>query len=251
MSTPSPLDRIRIVLVGTTHPGNIGAAARAMKTMGLSRLCLVRPRRLPDDQAAAMASGATDILAAASICATLADALAGTTLAVAMTARPRGLSHAPLSVRDAAGEVLANAASGAAAVVFGSETSGLSNEDVLTCQRIAHIPANPEYSSLNLAAAVQVLCYELRVAADRDALPAPSEFTPARFEDVERFFEHLECTLTEIRFLNPEHPKRLMVRLRRLLGRTRLEAEEIQILRGILKMAARAARHGHEAGGSR
>lgn len=242
MNADSPLDPIRIVLVETSHPGNMGAAARAMKTMGLARLYLVKPQVQPDRHSVAMATGAADVLANAVICASLDDALAGTVLAVALTARRRDLSHPSMEVREAALQLIADAREGEVALVFGTEMSGLSNEDVLKCQRIAHIPANPESSSLNLAAAVQVACYELYMAAGLKELPAASEFPLASFEEVERLYEHLEKTLTEIRFLNPDQPKRLMTRMRRIFGRIRLEQEEVQILRGVLKMISRVVR---------
>ncbi|HLU77870.1 MAG TPA: RNA methyltransferase [Burkholderiales bacterium] len=228
------LERVRIVLSHTTHPGNIGAAARAMKTMGLSRLVLINPKRFPDPQAEAMASGAADVLANARVCASLDEALAGTRFAVALTARRRDLSHIAADMRESARMLVEEAGQGEVALVFGTEMSGLSNEDVLKCQRIAHIPANPEYSSLNLAAAVQVGAYEVRMAA----LGAPSidneRFDAAAYEDIEGFYAHLERSLTESGFLDPAHPKRLMERLRRLYGRVRLEKEEVNILRGIL-----------------
>ena len=243
------LDRIRIVLVETSHTGNIGAAARAMKTMGLKHLYLVKPRQVPDEQAVARASGAADVLAAHRLCANLDDALAGTSLAIAFTARSRELSQPHLSVREAALQAVSEARADNVALVFGAETSGLANEDVLKCHRIAHIPASEDYSSLNLAAAVQVACYELRVAAGLDQLPAAPEHPMARHEEVERLMQHLEQTLTEVGFLNPDHPKRLMVRMRRLFARTRVEREEAQLLRGIFRMISRATRHTRTPGG--
>lgn len=239
----SPLLRIRIVLVETSHPGNMGAAARAMKTMGITRLFLVRPKTLPDKHSDAMAAGAADVLANAVICANLDDALTGSVLAVAVTARRRDLSHPSMDARCAAVQAIVDAGQGEVALVFGPEMSGLSNEDVLKCQRIAHIPVDADFSSLNLAAAVQVVCYELRMAAGLAELPAGSESPLATFEEVERFYQHMEKTLTEIRFLNADHPMRLMTRVRRIFGRMRMEREEVQILRGVLKMISRAVRH--------
>lgn len=240
MNKPESLQRalahVRIVLCQTSHPGNIGAAARAMKTMGLSRLLLVNPKRFPDAEAEAMASGATDILANAQVCATLEEALAGCALVIGMSARKRGLSHELLSARKAATEALMNAMDHPVALVFGAEMSGLSNDELIRCQRLAMIPANPEYSSLNLAAAVQVMSYELRVAAlSGQSSPPGAAFPAAGHDDIEGFYRHLEQTLIEIGFLNPAMPKRLMARLRRLFSRTRLEKEEVNILRGILK----------------
>lgn len=243
MNPTSTLDRIRIVLVETSHPGNIGAAARAMKTMGLLRLYLVNPKALPDGHSEAMASGGYDVLANATTCVSLDDALAGTTLAIAVTARRRDLSHPSMDVREGAMQAVVDARKGDVALVFGTEMSGLANDDVLKCQRIAHIPANPDYSSLNLGASVQVMCYELRMAAGLNELPPAAEFPLAKFEEVERLYQHMEKMLTEIRFLNPQHPKRLMTRIRRIFSRVRLEREEVQILRGVLKMISRAVRH--------
>src|SRR6185369_14442659 len=159
---PSPFDRVRVVLVRTSHPGNIGSAARAMRTMGLSRLVLVQPRSFPDAEADALAASATDVLEQAQVCETLEEALAGTVVQVAFSARTRTLSHTPLDAREAARELLQTP--GELALVFGNETYGLSNEEVLLCNRLAHIPTDEEASSLNLAAAVQVAVYELRMA---------------------------------------------------------------------------------------
>jgi tRNA/rRNA methyltransferase len=249
MNPGSPLDRIRIVLVETSHAGNMGAAARAMKTMGLNRLYLVRPKAAPDAQAAAMACGAADVLQSAVTCASLDDALSGTVLAYAVTARRRDLSHRELNAREAALHAGAGGGSGDLAFVFGGEMSGLSNEDVLKCQRIAHIPANEEYSSLNLAAAVQVICYEVRMALQSGESTPEARFPLATFQEVERFYQHLEKTLTTIHFLNPQSPKRLMTRMRRIFARIQLEREEVQILRGVLKMILRVARRDQAATG--
>lgn len=205
-----------------------------MKTMGLSDLALVQPRFFPDQQAVAMASGASDILDKALVCESLEDALADAVLVAGCTARRRDLSHDGLDAREAARELVRHAQAGRVALLFGTEMSGLSNEELERCQMLVHIPANPEYSSLNLAAAVQVLAYELRMAT---AQPAPVSPLPplARQADLELFYEHLESTLVEIGFLNPQVPKRLMTRLRRLFSRTRMEHEELNILMGILR----------------
>jgi tRNA/rRNA methyltransferase len=235
MSSPDPLRNIRVVLRNTSHPGNIGAAARAMKTMGLGDLRLVNPKRFPDPQAQAMASGAADVLAAARVCASLDEALAGTVLAAATTSRNRDLLSRIMTPRAAAAQLAREAVKHPVGLVFGSETSGLSVADVSRCQIVVSIPSNPEYSSLNLAAAVQVMAYELRIAMPD--LPEPQiapESKPATLDEIERFYEHLERTLQQTGFLNPDHPKRLMLRLRRLFSRTRLETEEVAILRGIL-----------------
>lgn len=231
------LDNIRVVLSHTSHPGNIGAAARAMKTMGLSRLTLVNPKLFPDPQADAMAAGASDLLLQAEVCATLDEALRDSVFTVGLTARHRGLSHVMQTVREAAPRILERASGAPVALLFGHETSGLSNAELERCQMLATIPVNPEYSSLNLAAAVQVVAYELRACALPAAVSGRS-FEMASAAELELFYEHLERTLIEIDFLNPGHPKRLMTRLRRLFSRTELEKEEVSILRGILTLAS-------------
>ncbi|MBL8484833.1 MAG: RNA methyltransferase [Rhodocyclaceae bacterium] len=216
------------------HPGNIGAAARAMKTMRLSRLYLVNPREFPHPQAVAMASGAGDVLDAAVVCSSLAQALHGTVMAAALTARPRELAVPMRWARDAAGELLAATQAGEVALVFGNETSGLANDELALCQLPVGIPANPAYSSLNLAAAVQVLCYELSIGAGEIGTPPVVEFDAARHEEVERLLEHFESAMRASGFLDPARPRRLMPRLRRLFARARLEREEVNILRGML-----------------
>jgi tRNA/rRNA methyltransferase len=242
MKAEDILARIRIVLSHPTHPGNIGAAARAMKTMGLSRLMLINPRHFPDAQAEAMAAGADDVLAQARVCSSLDEALAGTRFAVALSARRRELSHEAADVRDAAAEIAAEAVDGEVAVVFGTEMSGLSNEEVMKCQRLSHIDADAAFSSLNLAAAVQIVAYELRRATL--GAPARTDFPhpAASFEEVEAFYAHLENRLIASGFLKPDEPKRLMERLRRIYGRARLEREEVNILRGILSSWERPKR---------
>ena len=229
---------IRIVLVRTSHPGNIGAAARAMKTMGLTRLYLVAPDKFPDPVADARATGALDVLAAATVCETLEEALGGTVHAAALSARRRELPHAVRDARQAAGELVAHGRNGEVALVFGTEMAGLSNADAGLCREFVTIPANPDYSSLNLGSAVQVMAYEVRMAVlDSIAAPRPAPEPvrePARFEDIENLFRHLETTMTETGFLDPAQPKRLMPRLRRLFARAGLEKEEVNILRGFL-----------------
>ena len=239
LSVDNRLDNIRIVLSRTSHPGNIGAAARAMKTMGLSRLTLVDPKSFPDAEAVTRAVGADDILQNATVCSSLDEALTGTIFAVAVSARHRSLGPEPLQARQAAPEVLALAAGGDVALVFGNETAGLSNADVQRCQRTVFIPANPEYTSLNLGSAVQLLCYELRLAAFDGRPPIvtkaiPFASPPATNDDVERFYAHLERVMVATEFLDPQQPKRLVPKLRRLFGRAELERDEINILRGIL-----------------
>jgi tRNA/rRNA methyltransferase len=231
---PSALDRIRIVLVATSHPGNVGAAARAMLTMGLTRLVLVSPRRYPDPDAHAMASGATAVLDAASVVSTLDDALAGCVVTFGLSARPREFAGRVMAVRDAAREAVAGAAHGDVALVFGTEMSGLSNPELARCGAVATIPTNPAYGSLNLAAAVQVAAYELRLAAAGGEVWRAPAFAPAAHDEVEALFAHGERTLVAMRFLDPARPKRLLPRLRRLFARAGLEKEEVNILRGIL-----------------
>jgi len=230
------LDNIRIVLSNTTHPGNIGAAARAMKTMGLQRLHLINPRHYPDAQAEAMAAGAVDVLRDAVVCSSIDEALRGVVFTVATTARRRDISIEVKTPREAMPLLLRQAATQPVALLFGTEMSGLTNEEMGKAQMLVNIPANPDFSSLNLAAAVQVMGYELNVAA-QNYLPSASEIQPAPHEQVEGFFMQMEKTLFEIGFLTTQNPARLMQRLRRLYARARLEQEEINILRGILSVA--------------
>lgn len=225
---------VRIVLSRTSHPGNIGAAARAMKTMGLRELVLVAPRHFPHADAVAMAAGAADVLEEARVVETLQEALADATLAVGFTARGRDLSHAPAALRDLSAEILAASGEGVVALLFGNETSGLSNDELLRCQRLAHIPANPAYSSLNLAAAVQVACYELAAGAGTVALPASGSGEAATGEDLEGFFAHLESSVHEAGYVDPGNPGRFMERMRRLFARSGLERSEVRVLRGML-----------------
>ncbi|MDP2695323.1 MAG: RNA methyltransferase [Gallionella sp.] len=227
------IENIRVVLSHTTHPGNIGAAARAMKTMGLRHLYLINPRLFPDPQADAMAAGADDLLRDAVVCGSIDEALQGVVFTVAMTARLRDISIEVKSPREAAPLLLQQAATQPVALLFGTEMSGLTNEEMGRAQVLANIPANPDFSSLNLAAAVQVMSYELSVAA-QGVVPAAPEVRSATHEQVEGYFAHLEKTLFEIGFFTTQNPARLMQRLRRLYARARLEPEEINILRGIL-----------------
>lgn len=232
------LSRFRIVLSHTSHPGNIGSAARAMKTMGFSKLYLVNPKEFPSDVARSLASNADDLLDKAIVVSSMEQALSGTVLQVAMTARRRELVLPLQTPRQLAPELLANANSdGEIALVFGTEMSGLTIDEVRLCNRLATIPCNPEYSSLNLAQAVQVFCYELRACLLDDVSWLAEVPQYADHSYTERFFVHLEETLIAIGFLKPAHPKRLMPRLRRLFLRARLEREEVDILRGILRAA--------------
>ena len=234
----STLNLFRVVLVDTSHPGNIGSAARAMKTMGLSRLVLVNPRdprAHQSSEAKALATGAADLLDAAVVVPDLDTALTGSRFAVAMTARHRDLSPPELSLPTAAAQCVSRARQGdQVAFVFGSERYGLSNDDVMRCQALTSIQTSAHYSSLNLSQAVQLACYEcLRAAtAGLEELSSPQQ-PLASAEDRERLFAHLEEALVGIGFIDPEQPTRLMLRVRRMFARTALEAEEVAILRGI------------------
>lgn len=230
----SRLERIRVVLVDTSHPGNIGATARAMLTMGLSRLTLVRPRSFPHADASARASGATNVLEAARVVDRLELALEGCVFVLGFTARPREFAGHVLPVRDAAMQATQLASAGDIALVFGGEMSGLPNADLALCGAVATIPANPGYSSLNLAAAVQIAAYELRVLDQGSSVWKAPRFAPAAADEIEALFAHAQRTLVALRFLNPAMPRRLMPRLRRLFARSSLEREEVNILRGIL-----------------
>ena len=234
--------RVRIVLSHPSHPGNIGAAARAMKTMGFSDLALVRPRHFPDPDATAMAAGAADVLGAARVVETLEAALADCTLAAGFSARGRDLSHAPLTLREAAPALVEAAASGRVALVFGNETSGLSNEELLRCQQLVHIPANAAYSSLNLGAAVQVACYELAATASVHGLPPSGSGEAATGEDLQGLFAHLDAAVQESGYVDPESPGRFMERMRRLLARGGIERSEVRLLRGMLAAFERKMR---------
>ena len=234
-----PLKNIRVVLTQPSHPGNIGATARAMKTMGLDALYLVNPRHFPHDEADRRAAGALDVLEKAQVCDSLAQALSGCVLAVATSARQRGLRHEVKSAREAAGALLSAAATHPVALVFGNETSGLSNEEASLCQLWTYVPTNAGFSSLNLAAAVQIFAYELRMSVSDGVLPQAPECAPATLEQVEQLYRHFEQTMIHTGFLDPSSPKRLLPRLRRLLAHAQLESEEVNILRGFLNTVAK------------
>jgi tRNA/rRNA methyltransferase len=234
MNPPHPLDKVRIVLSHTSHPGNIGAAARAMKTMGLKKLYLVNPKSFPDKEAERRAAGSWDILDTAVVCSSLDEALKGTGLAAAVTARPRDLSHEVFDARQGAREVLEYARQNTVALIFGNETAGLTTVEASKCQVFINIPANPEYSSLNLASAVQVMAYELRMTLpDLASFSQPAGLL-ATLDDVELLYRHLEHLAISSGFLNPTEPKRFEQRVRRLFARTRFEKEEVNMLRGIM-----------------
>jgi len=227
------LEPVRIVLCRPSHPGNIGSAARAMKTMGLSDLRLVAPQRYPAPEAEWLATNAVDVLQAARVQTTLGEAIGDCVAAYALSARPREWSPQALAMREAAGAALARAADGPVAFVFGNETAGLTNDEMFACQTLVHIPTDPAYSSLNLAQAVQVVCYELRMAQGAAAPPVRAE-KPATIADLEGLYAHLEQAATATGFMAPG--SRLRERWRRLFSRVpALEREEVNILRGLLK----------------
>ena len=231
---------IRIVLVGTTHPGNIGAVARAMKNMGILDLALVSPARFPHNEATARASGAVDVLKNATVTESLAEALKDCVYVVGASARSRSINWPTLEPRECAGKLLEESQAGPVAAVFGPEKYGLTNEHLDLCDALLTIPTNPDFSSLNLGMAVQVLTYELRTAGI-DCGPSTYEADAplATSGDMEFFYTHLEDVLTDLEFLNPDNPRHLMRRLRRLFIRARPDQNELNILRGILTAVER------------
>lgn len=237
--------RVCYVLVRTSQPGNIGAAARAIRTMGFSRLVLVAPQRYPDPEATAFAAGADDVLQQAVIVPDLRTAIADCRAVYGATARQRTVALEEHTPRQIAARVQADAWSGAeVALVFGNERTGLENDELALCHGAVHIPAAPDYSSLNLAQAVQVLAYELRVRLLDDPAPPPSQRTdpPASAGAMEGFFEHLYTTLDEIDFHKGRSPEVIMLRLRKLFLRAAPDERELRVLRGILADAQRMAR---------
>lgn len=240
------LENIRIVLVNTSHTGNIGSVARAMKTMGLNQLTLVDPVSKPDSQASALAAGATDVLHGARIVDTLAEAIADCGLVIGTSARNRTLDWPLLEPRAAAAKLLDESPRYPVALVFGRESSGLTNDELQQCNFHVHIPANPDYSSLNLAMAVQALSYEIRMQWLETSVKGQAHFESSRTDspiepidypradDLERFFVHLEQTLGETGFIIKQHPGQVMAKLRRMFARARPEEAELNILRGIL-----------------
>ncbi len=236
------MPQIRIVLVETSHPGNIGATARAMKNMGFHELVLVAPRQFPHAEATARAAGADDVLARARVVNTLSEAVSDCHLVIGSTARRRAIQWPLWTPRECARQLLREPPSHRLAVVFGRERSGLSNEEMDLCQVGMHIPCNPDYSSLNVAAAVQIVVYELRQAGLKEFESAVGEETLANHIQLESFYRHLEQTLHAIGFLHStKQAPSIMRRLRRLFGRVRLEKREVDILRGILSCAQRQA----------
>jgi tRNA (cytidine32/uridine32-2'-O)-methyltransferase len=242
------LDNIRIVLVNTSHPGNIGGVARAMKNMGLSRLYLVEPRQFPHEEADWRAASAGDVLQSAVVTPTLEEAIGDCQFVVGTSARERRIPWPLLDPRQCAQRMASASSQQQVAVLFGREDRGLTNEELKLCNLHLHVPTSEAYSSLNLAMAVQIVCYELRMLQAQPALPRSEDDqwdTPfTSVENMERFYVHLEQTLTDIEFLDPAAPRQLMSRLRRLYSRVRLDEMELNILRGILtetqKWVARA-----------
>jgi tRNA/rRNA methyltransferase len=229
------LSRVRIVLCRPNHPGNVGATARAMKTMGLADLRLVAPASHTGPEARAMAMTARDLLESARVHATLDEAIGDCVAAFALSARSRERSPQVLAVRDAAVTAVARADAGTVAFVFGNETAGLSNEEMFSCQFLVHIPTASDYTSLNLAQAVQVCAYELRMAAGGGAVPAERRERLATVQDLEGLYRHLDEAGIWSGFFDLDDPKRLRERWRRLFSRVALEREEVNVLRGLLR----------------
>ncbi len=226
---------VRIILVGTTHPGNIGAVARAMKNMGLSDLMLVGPRHFPHEDAMARASGAEDVLDSARVVASLDAALTDCVFVAGASARSRSIGWPSLAPRECAARLIAESSNGTVAAVFGPEKSGLKNEHLDRCHTLLTIPTDPGFSSLNIAMAVQVLTYELRLARREENGTQPAtEAPPATGEELERFYSHLEAVMIASGFLDPDNPRHLMRRLRRLFIKAEPDKNEINILRGLL-----------------
>jgi tRNA (cytidine32/uridine32-2'-O)-methyltransferase len=247
MSNPPPVDtlapliaNIRIVLIDTKHPGNIGGTARAMKNMGLTQLVLVNPLEFPADQATWRAGNALDVLHRATVVSTLEEAIGDCGLVLGTSARDRSIPWPLHTVREAGEHAIREASAHPVAILFGREDRGLTNDELQRCHAHLHIPANPEYSALNLATAVQVVAYEVRQAAmmqaDAPAKPAWAEWdiAPAKTEEIEYYFQHLEQTMVDIGFHKRENPRQTMARLRRLFFRIRPDQMELNILRGIL-----------------
>jgi tRNA (cytidine32/uridine32-2'-O)-methyltransferase len=235
-TTDPRLARIRIVLVEPSHPGNIGGAARAMKTMGLSRLAVVNPRRFPDPQAEWRAAGAQDVLESVEVYPTVTAAIADCGWVIGTSTRSRRIPWPVKSAEEVAADVLALPSDTQVAMLFGRETNGLSNDELMRCHCHLQIPANPAYPSLNLAMAVQVVCYELHKQLDRGAVPVAGwDQPPATMAQLEDFMTHLESVLVHSGFLDPSNPGQTMTRLRRLFTRVAMDDKEVQMLRGVLK----------------
>lgn len=234
------LSNIKIVLVETSHPGNIGAVARAMKNMKMANLWLVSPKFFPSADATSRASGADDVLARATVCQSLEEAIADCSLVIGASARCRTISWPEMTPRECAEKLAVDARTAKAAIVFGRENSGLKNHELDLCRYLLRIPCNSEYSSLNLAAAVQVVCYELFIASSQPyemQIGDKGEDPLATTAQMEMFYDHLYEALTDIGFMHPDKSKSIMRRLRRLFNRARLDIKEVDILRGILRMS--------------
>jgi len=232
------LARVRIVLVHTTHPGNIGAVARAMKNMGLGELYLVQPKEYPSERAQWRAANARDTLEGAKVVSTLDEAIEGCGLVVGTSARERRIPWPLFNPKECGEKAIAEAPTHPVALVFGREDRGLTNEELHKCHYHVHIPTNAEYSSLNLAMAVQVLAYEVRTAALASLGEKPTaiewDIEPAKAEEMELFFEHFEQMMVDIGFHNRDNPRQTMTRIRRLFNRVRVDQMELNILRGVL-----------------
>jgi tRNA (cytidine32/uridine32-2'-O)-methyltransferase len=236
------LDQIRIVLVEPSHPGNIGGAARAMKTMGLTSLWLVRPERFPDPQADWRAVGAVDVVDAANVCSTLDEAIGPCGLVLGTSARHKRIPWPSLTMREAAPVILAEPPDHPIAILFGRETTGLSRDELQRCHQHIEIPASPAYPSLNLAMAVQVVAYELFQAGLERGVAEEQEWDrrPATAAELEGFLRHLQAVLTAIDFYDPQNPRQAMTRFRRLFSRVRPDETEVRMLRGVLSHVERS-----------
>ena len=244
MSTVERQSKIRMVLVNTTHPGNIGGAARAIKNMGLTELYLVQPREFPAPRAVWRAAGARDILTNVKVVESLDEAIAGCGLVVGTSARERRIPWPLINPRECGEKIWSEAASHDVALLFGREDRGLTNSELQKCHYHVHIPSNPDYSSLNLATAVQVLAYEVRMASLQDEngiLPSMDEWDQplATADELELFHQHLAETMATLKFYDPDNPKQLLTRMRRLFNRTRMDKMEVSMLRGLLTAAGR------------
>lgn len=239
------LENVRIVLVSTSHTGNMGSAARAMKTMGLSDLYFVSPLSPPDGKSTALAAGAADVLQNATIVDDLTSAIEDCSLVVGTSARSRTLSWPMLTARECGKKLVEESQASKVALVFGREANGLTNEELQQCHYHVCIDANPEYSSLNLAAAVQTLCYEIRMSFLEENKPQSSneESLYPLAKDLEGFYTHLEETLAGTGFIRPNHPGIIMQRLRRLYNRARPDRRELNILRGMLSSIEKTNKH--------
>ncbi|MBY4677872.1 tRNA (cytosine(32)/uridine(32)-2'-O)-methyltransferase TrmJ [Marinobacterium arenosum] len=227
------LDNIRIVLINTFHPGNIGAAARAMKNMGLSQLYLVQPNDYPSEEAVSRAAGAKDLLDNAQVVETLEEAIADCQLVIGTSARDRTFNLPKLDARECGQKAVSEARTAPVALVFGRETMGLHNSEIAQCNYHVYIPANPAYPVLNVAQAIQLLCYEIWMAAEQQSYPEQPQPYPLQ-KEMGLFYEHLERVLRRTRFIIPQHEGKVLEKLRRYFNRSRPEKVELNMLRGIL-----------------